>query len=342
MSNSEKEQSIDSTSFRSILNGVKRMREQYNVGESNNQTEVNRQTHQIPQQTAHIVTHTPTEDKTTEGRPGNIGTIERSSAAEFVRERSQTPKQNESRTDSTNNNDGNNRIRKRGNDVQTYSSVQVSQSQKGNPLLSNSLMKSIPWSYNGSILSDYYVNPTLQILFLSLKYHKLHPEYIWQRLKKLNKGSTIVTTTNDRVLRLLLVVVDIDSHQEILRKLLNFCVKHDLSLILAWSFEEAGNYIAFCKQYELSSSKVKSAIRGTKSSEYQACVVDTLTSIRAVNKTDSVKLLANCGSVQNIVLQSCQDDEEIGLSNIQGLGSRKLQSMKSVFLEPFIYNKEYD
>lgn len=342
MSNSEKEQSIDSTSFRSILNGVKRMREQYNVGESNNQTEVNRQTHQIPQQTAHIVTHTPTEDKTTEGRSGNIGTIERSSAAEFVRERSQTPKQNESRTDSTNNNDGNNRIRKRGNDVQTYSSVQVSQSQKGNPLLSNSLMKSIPWSYNGSILSDYYVNPTLQILFLSLKYHKLHPEYIWQRLKKLNKGSTIVTTTNDRVLRLLLVVVDIDSHQEILRKLLNFCVKHDLSLILAWSFEEAGNYIAFCKQYELSSSKVKSAIRGTKSSEYQACVVDTLTSIRAVNKTDSVKLLANCGSVQNIVLQSCQDDEEIGLSNIQGLGSRKLQSMKSVFLEPFIYNKEYD
>lgn len=342
MLNSNDKDPVDSTSFRSILSGVKRMREQFNVDENESISEIQTEVQPL----AVDITN------------DEVGKTKQSTSEKehYIRDNIQSSNSNEAqrnnnglsttKASATNNpphtTRTTNKINIRGSNVQTYSSVQVSQSQKGNPLLTNSLMKSIPWSYNGSILSDYYINPTLQILFLSLKYHKLHPEYIWQRLKKLNKGSTIVDTSNDRVLRLLLVVVDIDAHQEILRKLLNFCIKQDLSLVLAWSFEEAGNYIGFCKQYELSSSKVKSAIKGTKSLEYQACVVDTLTGIRSVNKTDSVKLLANCGSVKNIVLQSCKSNEDGGLNNIQGLGSRKLLNMRSVFLEPFIYNKEYD
>lgn len=333
---------IDSTSFRSILSGVKRMREQYNVDENESISEIRTE---VQPQAVDITNDETgkTKQSTSEADHSIRANIQTSNSNKVQRNNNglNTNKTNII-SNPPNTTRSNNKINARGSNVQTYSSVQVSQSQKGNPLLTNSLMKSIPWSYNGSILSDYYINPTLQILFLSLKYHKLHPEYIWQRLKKLNKGSTIVDTSNDRVLRLLLVVVDIDAHQEILRQLLNFCIKQDLSLVLAWSFEEAGNYIGFCKQYELSSSKVKSAIKGTKSLEYQACVVDTLTGIRSVNKTDSVKLLANCGSVKNIVLQSCKSNEDGGLNNIQGLGSRKLLNMRSVFQEPFIYNKEYD
>ncbi|CUM57177.1 unnamed protein product [Debaryomyces tyrocola] len=333
---------IDSSSFRSILNGVKRMREQYNVDENESISEIRTE---VQSQAVDITNDETgkTKQSTSEADHSIRANIQTSNSNKVQRNNNglNTNKTNII-SNPPNTTRSNNKINARGSNVQTYSSVQVSQSQKGNPLLTNSLMKSIPWSYNGSILSDYYINPTLQILFLSLKYHKLHPEYIWQRLKKLNKGSTIVDTSNDRVLRLLLVVVDIDAHQEILRQLLNFCIKQDLSLVLAWSFEEAGNYIGFCKQYELSSSKVKSAIKGSKSLEYQACVVDTLTGIRSVNKTDSVKLLANCGSVKNIVLQSCKSNEDGGLNNIQGLGSRKLLNMRSVFQEPFIYNKEYD
>lgn len=225
--------------------------------------------------------------------------------------------------------------------LQTYTSIQVANSQKGNPLLSSPLMKTTPWSYNASILSDYYINPTLQILFLSLKYHKLRPEYIWQRLKKINKGYSM-GPQKDRALRILLVVVDIDSHQEILRKLLDICIKHDLSLILAWSFEEAGAYVVFCKQNELLASKVESSIKGAKNEDYHSCVLDVFTGVRSVNKTDVANLLANCGLVRNIVSQSCRADSESGgLGNIQGLGSRKLDNLRSVLSEPFIYNKEY-
>ena len=233
--------------------------------------------------------------------------------------------------------------RSKKNTVQMYTAIQVSNSQKGNPLLTESMMKSVPWSFNSSILSDYYINPTLQILFLSLKYHKLHPEYIWLRLKKMNRGSSVSSTSRDRVLRILLVVVDVDSHQEILRKLLNFCAKHDLSLVLAWSFEEAGNYVVFAKQYELSNSKVMSAIRGLRDSSYQGSVTDTLSEIRAINKTDVLKLLANCGSFKNIVLEASKENiEESAINNIEGLGQRKAENLMTAFSQPFIYNKNYD
>lgn len=198
-------------------------------------------------------------------------------------------------------------------------------------------MKTTPWSFNGSILSDYYINASVQILFLSLKYHKVHPEYIWQRLKKLHRGSS-VSSRSDNSLRVLLVVVDIDAYNEVLRKLADLCIKQDLSLVLAWSFEEAGNYIAYAKQYETSASNATSAIRGIKSQDYRAAVVETLTSVPAVNKTDVVNLLANFHSFHNVVKEGSNGTK---LGDILGMGSRKVENMKRVFTEPFIYNKEY-
>lgn len=207
-------------------------------------------------------------------------------------------------------------------------------------------MKLTPWKFDSSILSDYYINPTFQILFLSLKYYKLRPEYIWTRLKKLNKGSSQLIIPHrrggdDKVLRILLVVVDIDSHQDVIRKLLDFCIKHDLSMVLAWSFEEAGNYIAMAKQLDNAPAKTRLNIKGVKLGDFTASVVEAFTSIRLVNKTDVSNMMANCRSVKNMVLESSRDDSDNGLGNIPGFGPNKLRNLRSVFLEPFIYNKKY-
>lgn len=225
--------------------------------------------------------------------------------------------------------------------VQTYTSVQVANSQKGNPLLESALMKLTPWSYSGDILSDYYINATLQVLFLSLKYHKLRPEYVWRRIERL-KGTSSGSPdpgAHDKALRVLLVVVDIDLPQEAIRHLLGICMKLDLSMVVVWSFEEAGNYIAYFKQNELAHSKIDSSIQGLKKGDYNLNIVSTLTSVRAVNKTDVANLLANCKSFKNVVLQASLED---GLKDIQGLGLRKLQNLRAVFTEPFVLNKDYD
>ena len=57
------------------------------------------------------------------------------------------------------------------------------------------------------MVPDYVMNKTTCALFLSCKYHSLHPEYIYKRIAELKTDFTI---------RVLLVVVDMDDNRSIL------------------------------------------------------------------------------------------------------------------------------
>lgn len=327
--NKDNPNDIDASSFASILAGVQKMRE--DAGSIPSHEPAPKEANVDPQPNAssslNTIQQPPTHKNVTNDRYQRA-TLDQSTAKPV------SPKKS------------NNSVKPSTKRLQTTgpSDILVAPSQERNPLLSLSKMQVTSWSFDKSILSDYYINPKFQILFLSLRYHKLHPEYIWNRWKKLNQGSSTVHTRGDDVLRVLLVFVDIDSHQELLRKLLDFCIKHDLSLVLAWSYEEAGNYIALCKQLDNAPTKARKIIEGTKGTDYNSSVVEAFTGIKLVNKTDVSNLLANCKSVKEIILQSCQNDNDdgIGLSSIPGLGTRKLANLKNVFLEPFISNKNYD
>lgn len=67
----------------------------------------------------------------------------------------------------------------------------------GNPILKS--ITNVPWEFDESIIPDYVVGKTAAILFLSLRYHSLNPDYIHNRLKELGKRFE---------LRVLLVQVD--------------------------------------------------------------------------------------------------------------------------------------
>lgn len=327
---------IDASSFASILAGVQKMREDAGsipsqdptLAEVNNDTQPNASSLNAIQPLAPVPAPPPQTHTNVTNEKYQKATLNESTAKPIP------PKRN------------NNSVKPSTKRTQTSgpSDILVSRSQEGNPLLSTPIMQATPWSFDKSLLSDYYINPKFQIIFLTLKYHKLHPEHIWNRWKKLNQGSSTVHTRGDDALRVLLVVVDVDSHQDLLRKLLDFCIKHDLSLVLAWSYEEAANYIALCKQLDKAPLKGRKIIEGTKGSDYNSSVVKAFTGIKLVNKTDVSNLLANCKSVKEIVLQSCQNDNDdgIGLASIPGLGAKKLENLKKVFLEPFISNKDYD
>ncbi|KAI3407038.2 RAD10 [Candida oxycetoniae] len=349
---------MDSSSFASILAGVKRMREEYGGDHSHNDITIQ------PKQKSNSVVQTTTTEAHVQPLPSlqvrnqlvdvtvPRTTLEKPTAKPVPPHLQNQPSSSKTiasttttntTTRSTSSNDaGSIRQLQQHTHSTGPTEVLVHKSQEKNPLLVESMMKTTPWVFDSSILSDYYISATFQILFLSLKYHKLRPEYIWTRLKKLNKGSSsTVVARNDKVLRVLLVVVDIDSHQEALRKLSDFCIKHDLSLVLAWSFEEAGNYIALGKHFDSVPQKSKQSIRGFKGTDYNSSVVEAFTTVKSINKTDVSNLLANCKSVKSIVLQSCgNDNEELG--NIAGLGSVKRENLKKVFSQPFIFNKNYD
>ena len=76
-------------------------------------------------------------------------------------------------------------------------SIAVHPKQRGNPLLKS--ITNVPWEFDDEIVPDYVVGKTACVLFLSLKYHNLNPDYIHNRLKQLGKRFE---------LRVLLVQID--------------------------------------------------------------------------------------------------------------------------------------
>ncbi|CAG2059653.1 unnamed protein product, partial [Timema podura] len=116
--------------------------------------------------------------------------------------------------------------------------VLVSPKQRGNLLLKS--ICNVPWEYM-EIIPDYVMGKTTCALFLSLRYHNLNPDYINERLKLLGKQYE---------LRVLLVQVDIKDPHHALKNLVRICILADLTLMLAWSAEEAGKIIETYKMYE--------------------------------------------------------------------------------------------
>ena len=67
----------------------------------------------------------------------------------------------------------------------------VSNRQRGNPILK--LIRNVSWAF-GETPADYQLNETACALFLSLRYHQLHPNYLARRLGELKHRRTHAPT----------------------------------------------------------------------------------------------------------------------------------------------------
>ena len=199
------------------------------------------------------------------------------------------------------------------------SSILVSPRQKGNPSLN--YIKSLPWEY-GDIPADYVLGATTCALFLSLKYHRLHPEYVYSRIRALGHNYN---------LRILLTMVDIQNHEESLKELSKTSLVNNLTLMLCWSAQEAGRYLELYKSYEHASP---TSIRAHQATSYSDKLVEFITVPRSINKTDAVSLVSAFGSVRAAVNAR---PEEIG--EITGWGEKKVQRWCGTVQENFRVRK---
>lgn len=195
------------------------------------------------------------------------------------------------------------------------SAIIVSGRQKGNPILTH--IRNVPWEY-GDIVPDFVIGATRCALFLSLKYHRLHPEYIYTRLKLLGHAFAH---------RILLVLVDVDTHAEALKELAKTSVVNELALIVCWRASEAGRYLEAYKVYEHAQPVT---IRARASDRYADRMQDFVTTPRNINKTDAVALVANFGSLRAAVQAR---PEQLAL--IGGWGEKKVQRWCGAVNEPF-------
>ncbi|KAL7621949.1 ssDNA endonuclease and repair protein rad10 [Parahypoxylon ruwenzoriense] len=195
------------------------------------------------------------------------------------------------------------------------SSILVSPRQKGNPVLAS--LRSVPWEYS-DIPADYGLGLTTCALFLSLKYHRLHPEYIYTRIRNLQGKYN---------LRILLTMVDIPNHEDSLRELSKTSLINNVTIILCWSAAEAARYLELYKSYEHANFN---AIKGQQATSYSEKLVEFVTVPRGINKTDAITLVSAFGSLKNAINA---DPEQISV--IGGWGEKKVKRWCEVVEEPF-------
>jgi len=195
------------------------------------------------------------------------------------------------------------------------SSIIVSPRQKGNPILNG--IKQVPWEY-GDVVPDYILGVTTCALFLSLKYHRLHPEYIYTRIKQLQGKYS---------LRVVLVMVDIENHEDSLKELSKTSLINNVTLVLCWSSAEGGRYLELFKSFE---NAAPTAIKQHQSTSYSDRMVDFITTPRSVNKTDAVSLVSQFGSIRTAVNARHED-----VAGIAGWGEKKVERWCASVREPF-------
>lgn len=194
------------------------------------------------------------------------------------------------------------------------SSILYSIRQKGNPVLDGikQHQKEI-----ADIPADYQLGNTTCALFLSLKYHRLHPEYIYKRIQDFHGKYN---------LRIILVLVDITNHEASLKELSKTSLINNVTLIVCWSAAEAGRYLDLYKTYEHASPTM---IKGIQSTAHSDKLIDFITVPRSVNKTDALCLVSNFGSIRTAVNAR---PEEILL--LQGWGQTKVKAWYQAVNEP--------
>ncbi|KAE8376513.1 restriction endonuclease type II-like protein [Aspergillus bertholletiae] len=195
------------------------------------------------------------------------------------------------------------------------SAILVSTRQKGNPILNH--IKLLPWEY-ADIPADYVVGATTCALFLSLKYHRLHPEYIYSRIRLL---------AGKYLLRILLIMVDIPSHEDSLKELSKTSIINNLTLILCWSAPEAAHYLELFKSSENSQP---TAIRTQQAQSYKESLVEFVTAPRSINKSDAASLISTFGSLQNAI--NAQPEQ---ISAVPGWGEKKVRQWCNAVREDF-------
>ncbi|KAL3800778.1 hypothetical protein HJC23_001615 [Cyclotella cryptica] len=193
--------------------------------------------------------------------------------------------------------------------------LHVSTRQRGNPVLNH--IRNVPYQLS-QMVPDYIFAPTRCALFLSIRYHNLHPYYIHRRIAELK---------SDFELRVLLCYVDIDDNSNVLLFLNDLCVQNNLTLILAWSEEEAARYLETFKAFD---GKDASLIQKREHANFIDQISHVLGSVRAVNKTDASQLLAQFGTWRNLVGASVEE-----LSVCPGVGVKKVRRLYEAFRRPF-------
>lgn len=190
--------------------------------------------------------------------------------------------------------------------------IQVSRKQSGNDLLKKFTRCAYTFA---DIEPDYIVGRTACALYLSIRFHALHPNYIYERVNRLGDKYD---------LRILLVVVDHVEHKSYLKELSKLSIRSNMTLMLCWSVEDAAMYL---EKYKLSEDKAPDVIMEKPINyEYEDALdqymIDALSESKSMNRTDATTIVSLFDTFERICKASPEE-----LSLCPGVGMLKAQRL---------------
>jgi len=173
---------------------------------------------------------------------------------------------------------------------------------------------------------DFHLSDTCSALFLSVKYHKLHPEYIGKRMEAVKR----------KVKTLLLVVhVDDGDCEKPLLEIQTLAFVFRFVVVLAWSLNESARYLEAYAKYSVSNAVDIRLLEGKQASDSGAKMVEVLTTVPSINKTDAKMLMRNFDNLADIFCAQLGD-----LSVLSGFGDKKLEEFHNAMSTPFIRKQD--
>ena len=225
----------------------------------------------------------------------------------------------------------------------TKTHLLVSKKQRGNPLLS--YVRNCPVAYDDGLVPDYSCGNKCIALFLSVKYHLLHPDYLGRRIKEVQQADRRYSSHasaggsvggsiggSGGMLKVVLCLCDNQDPVSAIAGITKIMLPFKWTLLCAWSNEEAARYLETFKKMENANASSIQEKGGTKdqSKDGHTRAVACLTSIRSVNKTDAAALLATFGSVAKVMMATAEE-----LSLVPGMGPTKVKNLHRIFNTKF-------
>jgi DNA excision repair protein ERCC-1 len=178
-------------------------------------------------------------------------------------------------------------------------------------------LKEVKIEYSSMITSDFDLSDHTSVLFLSVQYAKLHANYLLDRISKLRKCK----------LRILLILIDDKDCETILLTTQSLAVNQNMSVIVAFSNAEAARWLEL---FVANKTKSISSIEHKPNDSDFSIVMDALTEIKSISKTNVKTLMAEYGTVRH-VFEAKMDE----LSLCHGIGDKKVLALHQAFNEPF-------
>lgn len=190
----------------------------------------------------------------------------------------------------------------------------ISNRQKMNPVVKK--INRVRYKFK-NIVPDFLIGKNNACIFISMKYHRLKPNYLKARIK---------TLQNKYTNRILLCLIDIDNIDNVLGEINQYAFFSNCTLILCWSLEECARVL---EDFKINEKKFHS-IRNKIYSKHDEKISEVLKKIRSINSNDALTLMKKFGNFKNIVQANKND-----LINCPGLGNKKISALLMTFNDPF-------